>query len=131
MIANRLRAANHSRTFLPSFSKLRMAKYISFVTSSSVGNEPRVLDSGFREGCCDGFGKAFEPVHDGDQDVPADAEGHIDCLVLDHAAVSIADLDPERVKMTMGYIRSSARDCHSRTSSSTTSVTRLIRSGDT
>src|SRR6056297_1929241 len=34
-------------------------------------------------------------------------------------------------KMTMGYIRSSARDCQSRTSSSTASVTRLIRSGQT
>ena len=34
-------------------------------------------------------------------------------------------------KMTMGYVRSSARVCHSRTSLSTASVTRLIRSGET
>ena len=31
----------------------------------------------------------------------------------------------------MGYIRSKARDCHSRTSSSTAFVTRLMRSGET
>ena len=34
-------------------------------------------------------------------------------------------------KITIGYIRSSARPCHSRTSSRTASVTRLIRSGET
>ncbi len=34
-------------------------------------------------------------------------------------------------KITIGYIRSSARLCHSRTSSRTASVTRLIRSGET
>src|SRR6056297_2344368 len=43
MIANWFRAANHSRTFLPPFSKLRIARYISLVAASSVGNEPRVL----------------------------------------------------------------------------------------
>lgn len=78
------------------------------------------LDSGLREGRRDGLGKAFQAVHDGDQDVlnptvlqfghhrqpefgtcvisdpqpqnlsqavPVDSEGHIDGLVLDHAAV--------------------------------------------
>jgi hypothetical protein len=63
--------------------------------------------------------------------IPADAEGHVDGFALDHAAIGVADFDPERVKMTMGYIRSSARDCHSRTSSSTASLTRLIKSGET
>ena len=30
--------------------------------------------------------------------VPGDAQGHIDCLVLDHAAVRIADFDPQSVE---------------------------------
>jgi hypothetical protein len=43
MMASWFLAAIHSRTFLPSFSKLRTARWISLVTVSSVGNEPRVL----------------------------------------------------------------------------------------
>ncbi len=43
MISNWLRAANHSRTFLPPFSKFRIAGQISLVAASPVGNEPRVL----------------------------------------------------------------------------------------
>jgi len=38
-----LRAATHSLTHLPAFSKLRIAKKISFVAASSVGKLPRVL----------------------------------------------------------------------------------------
>ena len=41
--ANWFLAANHSRTFLPPFSKFRIARYISLVAASSVGNEPHVL----------------------------------------------------------------------------------------
>ncbi len=43
MISNWLRAANHSGTFLPPFSKFRIAGQISLVAASPVGNEPRVL----------------------------------------------------------------------------------------
>ncbi len=43
MIANWLQAANHSRTFLPPFSKFRIAGQISLVAASPVRNEPRVL----------------------------------------------------------------------------------------
>jgi len=42
-MANWFLAATHSRTARPPFSKLRMARKISFVAASSVGNEPLVF----------------------------------------------------------------------------------------
>jgi hypothetical protein len=135
------------------------------------------LDSRFREGGGDRLREAFQPVHDGDQDVldpsvaqlvhhrqpelgtfiigdpeaedlalplPGDAQGDVNSpspAVLDrwrHAgSIFTIRLSASRIftrkasKITMGYIRSSARCCQSRTSSSTASVTRLIRSGET
>ena len=64
------------------------------------------------------------------QAVPADAEGHIDGLVLAIGLSASLIFTRKASKITIGYIRSKARDCHSRTSSST-ALTRLIRSGDT
>lgn len=43
MMANWLREANRCRTLLPPFSKCRIARQISLVAASPVGNKPRVL----------------------------------------------------------------------------------------
>lgn len=93
------------------------------------------------------LGKLFRDPQAQDlaQTVADDAKGNVDGLVLDRSAVGIADLHPQGVedggsgngggapfpRRRIGYIRSSARLCQSRTSSRTASVTRLIRSGET
>lgn len=43
IMASWLRVATQSFTVRPPFSKLRIARKISFVAASSVGNEPLVL----------------------------------------------------------------------------------------
>ena len=61
--------------------------------------------------------------------VGAHAERDVDRLVADHALVP--DLDPQRVEEDQRVDGSSGRCCQAATSSSTASVTALIRSGET